>query len=132
MAEKPTLPTVPLLAGENYFNWRIKMESVLQLKGLIRVLTIDRPSGDENRREKDEWDEKNTDAVTCIRLSLSDNQILQFANETNARQLWKAIHDTYAEPAEDRAIDAGEELKNIRMSDNETATEYITVRKAWP
>lgn len=78
MAEKPTLPTVPLLTGENYFNWLIKMESVLQLKGLIRVLTIVRPSGDEKRREKDEWDEKNTDAVARIRLSLSDNQILQF------------------------------------------------------
>lgn len=77
---------------------------------------IDRPSGDEKRREKVEWDEKNADAVVCIRLSLSDNQILQFANETNARQLWKAIHDTYVGFAEDRAIDAGEELKNIRMS----------------
>lgn len=64
--------------------------------------------------------------MACIRLSLSDNQILQFANETNARQLWKAIHDTYAGPAEDRAIDAGEGLKNIRMSDNETVTEYIS------
>lgn len=67
MAEKLTLPTVPLLTGENYFNWLIKMESVLQLKGLIRVLTIVRPSGDEKRREKDEWDEKNTDAVARIR-----------------------------------------------------------------
>jgi len=100
------------------------MESILQLKRLVSVLTDNRPSGDE--RKKEEWDEKNVDAVTCIRLSLSDGQILQFANETNAKLLWKAIHDAYAGPAEDRAIDAGEELRNIKMMDKESASEYIS------
>lgn len=63
--------------------------------------------------------------MAYIQLSLSERQILQFANETNAKQLWKAIHDAFAGPAEDRAIDAGEELRNVRMMDNETATAYI-------
>lgn len=53
------LPTVPLLTGDNYFNWRVKMESVLQLKRLVRVLTVDRPTGDEKKKEKKEWDEMN-------------------------------------------------------------------------
>ncbi|XP_036142140.1 uncharacterized protein LOC118645371 [Monomorium pharaonis] len=126
MAEKTVLPTVPLLTGDNYFNWRMKMESVLQLRRLTRVLSSDRPSGDDKKKEKEDWDEKNADAVACIRLSLSDNQILQFANETNAKRLWKAIHDTYAGPAEDRAIDTGEELKNIKMTDSKTITDYVS------
>lgn len=57
---------------------------------------------------------------------MSDGQLLQFADEKNAKQLWKAIHDRYAGPAEDRAIDAGEELKNIKMLDKETTSEYIS------
>lgn len=126
MAEKTALPTIPLLTGDNYFNWRVKMESVLQLKRLVNVLTLDRPTGDDKKKEKEEWDEKNADVIACIRLSLSDSQILQFASEKNAKRLWKAIHDTYAGPAEDRAIDAGEELKNIKMLDNETVNEYIS------
>lgn len=77
------------------------MESVLQLKRLVRVLTVDRPTGDEKRKEKEEWDEKNADAIACIRLLLSDSQILQFASETNAKRLWTIIHNTYAGPAED-------------------------------
>lgn len=93
------------------------MESILQLKRLRSVLTDNRPLDDD--RKKEEWDEKNADAVACIRLSLSDGQILQFANETDAKCLWKAIHDALAGPAEDRAIDAGEELRNIKMMDNE-------------
>lgn len=126
MAEKTTLPTIPLLTADNYFHWRVKMESVLQLKRLVRVLTVDRPVGDEKRKEKDEWDEKNADAIACIRLSLGDSQLLQFANEINAKQLWTRLHDTYAGPAEDRAIDAGEELRNIKMTDKETASEYVS------
>lgn len=76
MAEKTALPTIPLLTGDNSFNWRLKMELVLQLKRLTRILSSDRPSGDDQKKEKDEWDEKNADAVACTRLSLSDSQIL--------------------------------------------------------
>jgi hypothetical protein len=126
MAEKTVLPTVPLLTGDNYFNWRVKMESVLQLKRLVNVLSSNRPRGDAKKEEVDAWDEKNADAVACIRLSLSDGQLLQFAKETNAKLLWKAIHDTYAGPAEDRAIDAGEELRNIKMANTESINEYIS------
>lgn len=124
MAEKTTLPTIPLLTADNYFNWRIKMESILQLKRLVYVLTKDRPLEDTKKQE--EWDKKNADAVACIRLSLSDGQLLQFVEETNAKLLWKAIHNAFAGPAEDRAIDAGEELRNIKMNDNETTNEYFS------
>lgn len=42
------------------------------------------------------------------------------------RSNWKTLHDVYAGPAEDRAIDAREELKNIQMTDNEMASEYVS------
>lgn len=126
MAQKTALPTVLLLTGENYFHWQIKMESVLQLNRLICVLSCDRSTGDNKKKGKEVWDEKNADAIDCIHLSLSDSQILQFANEVNAKRLWKLIHDTYVGPAEDRAIDAGEKLKNIRMQNNETVSKYIS------
>lgn len=125
MVEKTALPTIPLLRGDNYYNWRVKMESMLQLKRLLCVLIQDRPTGDNKRKEKAEFDEKNADAVACIRLSLNDEQVLQFASYTNAKQLWQAIRDVYTGPAEDRTIDAGEELRNIRMLDDETTTEYM-------
>lgn len=63
MAEKTALPTIPLLRGDNYYNWRVKMESMLQLKRLLCVLIQDRPTGDNKRKEKAEFDEKNADAV---------------------------------------------------------------------
>ncbi|XP_071645665.1 uncharacterized protein [Temnothorax longispinosus] len=126
MADKTALPTIPLLRGDNYFHWRVKMGSVLQLKRLLSAIHNDRPVGDDMKREQAEWDEKNVDAVACIRLSLSDEQVLQFATVYSAKQLWNVILDAYTGPAEDRAIDAGEELRNIRMTDDEMVSEYIS------
>lgn len=91
----------------------------------MSVISCDRATTGDDRK-KDEWDEKNADAVASIRLSLSDGLMLQFANETNAKQLWKTINDAFAGPAEDRAIDVGEELKNIKMGDGEIASDYIS------
>lgn len=76
MAEKIALSTIPLLRGDNYYNWRVKMEFMLQLKRLLCVFIQDRPTGDNKRKEKAEFDEKNADAVACIRLSLNDEQVL--------------------------------------------------------
>lgn len=87
MAEKTALPTISLLRGDNYYNWRVKLESVLQLKRLLCVIIQDRPMGDNKRIEKAEFDEKNADTVACISLSLIDEQVLQFASYTNAKQL---------------------------------------------
>lgn len=61
MADRTSLPMIPLLTTENYFNWRVKMESILQLKRLSIALTNIRPQGDVKKEE--EWDEKNADAV---------------------------------------------------------------------
>jgi len=48
----------------------LRWSRFLQLKKLVNVLTSNRPLEDERKRE--EWDEKNANAVACIRFSLSD------------------------------------------------------------
>ncbi|GFT97720.1 retrovirus-related Pol polyprotein from transposon TNT 1-94 [Trichonephila clavipes] len=52
-------------------------------------------------------------------------QALQFAAEDNAKVLWDKIRATYIGEGEDRKIDAGNELKNIRMKNGETVADYI-------
>ncbi|GFV17877.1 retrovirus-related Pol polyprotein from transposon TNT 1-94 [Trichonephila clavipes] len=58
-------------------------------------------------------------------LILTDEQALQFAAEDNAKVLWDKIRATYMGEGEDRKIDAGNELKNIRMKNGETVADYI-------
>ncbi|GFV70530.1 retrovirus-related Pol polyprotein from transposon TNT 1-94 [Trichonephila clavipes] len=62
-----------------------------------------------------DWITKNSDAIAYIKLSLADEQALQFAAEDNVKVLWDKIRATYMGEGEDRKIDAGNELKNIRM-----------------
>ncbi|GFW15626.1 copia protein [Trichonephila clavipes] len=77
-----------------------------------------------------DWIAKNSDAIAYIKLSLADEQALQFAAEDNAKVLWDKIRATYMGEGEDRKIDAGNELKNIRMKNGETVADYIA-RARW-
>ncbi|GFU44233.1 retrovirus-related Pol polyprotein from transposon TNT 1-94 [Trichonephila clavipes] len=72
-----------------------------------------------------DWITKNSDAIAYIKLSLADEQALQFAAEDNAKVLWDKIRATYIGEGEDRKIDVGNELKNIRMKNGETVADYI-------
>ncbi|GBM86130.1 hypothetical protein AVEN_75405-1 [Araneus ventricosus] len=115
---------VPELTGTNYFIWSLKMQAALSLKRLDSVTTQMKPEG---LSEKDaiEWEQKNSDAVAYIKLSLSDEQALQFAAENNAKILWDKIKSTFTGQTEDRKIDAGNEFKNLQINSNELANDYI-------
>ncbi|GBN88543.1 Retrovirus-related Pol polyprotein from transposon TNT 1-94, partial [Araneus ventricosus] len=116
--------SVPELTGTNYFIWSLKLQAALSLKRLDSVTTQMKPEG---LSEKDalEWKQKNSDAVAYIKLSLSDEQALQFAAENNAKILWDKIKSTFTGQTENRKIDAGNELKNLQINCNELANDYI-------
>ncbi|GFU47773.1 retrovirus-related Pol polyprotein from transposon TNT 1-94 [Trichonephila clavipes] len=84
---------------------------------------------DLTRKDEMDWITKNSDAIAYIKLSLADEQALQFAAEDNAKVLWDKIRATYIGEGEDRKIDAGNELKNIRVKNGETVADYIA--RAW-
>ncbi|GFU99805.1 RBR-type E3 ubiquitin transferase [Trichonephila clavipes] len=93
--------TIPDLNGTNYFIWELKMKAALSLKRLAPLILEDKPE------------------------DLTHEQALQFAAEDNAKVLWDKIRATYMGEGEDRKIDAGNELKNIRMKNGETVADYI-------
>ncbi|GFT86512.1 retrovirus-related Pol polyprotein from transposon TNT 1-94 [Trichonephila clavipes] len=105
--------TIPDLNGTNYFIWELKMKSALSLKRLVPLILEEKPE-DLTRKDEMDWITKNSDAIAYIKLSLADEQALQFAAEDNAKVLWDKIRATYIGEGEDRKIDAGNELKNIR------------------
>ncbi|GBO28869.1 hypothetical protein AVEN_110552-1 [Araneus ventricosus] len=76
-------------------------------------------SGEENTRRISEY------LKAYIKLSLSDEQALQFPAENNAKIFWDKIKSTFTGQTEDRKIDAGNELKNLQINSNELANDYI-------
>ncbi|GFT63112.1 retrovirus-related Pol polyprotein from transposon TNT 1-94 [Trichonephila clavipes] len=116
--------TIPDLNGTNYFIWELKMKAALSLKRLDSLILNEKPE-DLTRKDEMDWITKNSDAIAYIKLSLADEQALQFAAEDNAKVLRDKIRATYIGEGEDRKIDKGNELKNIRMKNGETVADYI-------
>ncbi|GFW51422.1 retrovirus-related Pol polyprotein from transposon TNT 1-94 [Trichonephila clavipes] len=78
--------TIPDLNGTNYFIWELKMKAALSLKRLDSLIINKKPE-DLTRNDEIEWQSKNLDAISYIKLSLADEQALQFAAEDNAKVL---------------------------------------------
>ncbi|GBM43503.1 hypothetical protein AVEN_9456-1 [Araneus ventricosus] len=89
--------TVPELTGSNYFIWALKMKAALSLKRLFSVIESEKPIGLEGKALSD-WTTKNEDAVSYIKLSLSDEQALQYASEDNAKTLWGKLRGLFWYP----------------------------------
>ncbi|GFX99591.1 retrovirus-related Pol polyprotein from transposon TNT 1-94 [Trichonephila clavipes] len=79
--------TIPDLNGTNYFIWELKMKAALSLKRLDSLI-INEKSEDLTRKDEIEWQSKTLDTISYIKLSLADEQALQFAAEDNAKVLW--------------------------------------------
>ncbi|GFX43839.1 retrovirus-related Pol polyprotein from transposon TNT 1-94 [Trichonephila clavipes] len=116
--------TIPDLNGTKYFIWVLKMKTALSVKRLDSLI-INKKPGDLSRKDEIEWQTKNLDTISHIKLSLADEQTLQFAAEDNVKVLWDKIRAAFNSRGEDRKIDASNELKNIVIKSGETAGDYI-------
>ncbi|GBN50171.1 hypothetical protein AVEN_200459-1 [Araneus ventricosus] len=88
------------------------MKAALSLNRLFSVIESEKPVGLEGKALSD-WTTKNEDAVSYVKLSLYDEQAFQYANEDNAKTLWERIKSNFTGQAEDRRIDAGNQLCNL-------------------
>ncbi|KAF8789914.1 hypothetical protein HNY73_007816 [Argiope bruennichi] len=77
------------------------------------------------RCHKEDSEESKQMRAEVARLSLSDEQAVQFAAEENTKILWDKIKSTSTGKAEDRKIDAANKLKNLQMKSNESANDYV-------
>ncbi|GFV02819.1 retrovirus-related Pol polyprotein from transposon TNT 1-94 [Trichonephila clavipes] len=100
------------------------MKAALSLKRLDSLIIKEKPE-DFTRKDEIECQSKNLDTISYIKLSLADEQALQFAAEDNAKVLWDKIRATFIGRGEDRKIDGRNELKNILMKNGETVGDYI-------
>ncbi|GFX30787.1 RBR-type E3 ubiquitin transferase [Trichonephila clavipes] len=97
--------TIANFNGTNYFIRELKMKAALSLKRLDSLTLNEKPE-ELTRKDEIEWLSKNSDAKAYIKLSLADEQALQFAAENNANIQEKT-------------------RKNIRMKNGETVGDYI-------
>ncbi|GFT38317.1 retrovirus-related Pol polyprotein from transposon TNT 1-94 [Trichonephila clavipes] len=78
---------------------KLRINHLIAVKS-VSILEKDKPE-DLTRKDEMDWITKNSDAIAYIKLSLADEQALQFAAEDNAKVLWDKIRATYMGEAKD-------------------------------
>ncbi|UYV75901.1 hypothetical protein LAZ67_13001740 [Cordylochernes scorpioides] len=117
------------LTGTNYQIWALKIGAVLRRRKLFKCVISDPEPDMEDKSSWEIWSDKNDEAFGIIITTLTNEQAGMFIGETNAKKVWDSLRKTYTGNLEDKIIDIGLELKNIKMKDNETVDEYITRAK---
>ncbi|GFU69486.1 retrovirus-related Pol polyprotein from transposon TNT 1-94 [Trichonephila clavipes] len=76
------------------------MKAALSLMRLDSLIINEKPE-DLTRKDAIDWQPKSLDAISYIKLSLADEQTLQFTAEDNAKQLWDKIRVDFIGRGED-------------------------------
>lgn len=126
MAEGMLTNKIEPLTDDNYYVWALKVGAILRNRKLYKDVIENEEPAPNAGSNRETWEAKNNEAFGIIILTLSSEQAGQFIGETNAKNVWKQLETRYAGNIEDRKIDIGLELKNIKMEANETVKAYIT------
>lgn len=85
-------PAIKLLDDSNYFNWSFRIETILKHKGLWKTISDTRPTEAEQATA---WDKNDQEALTCMRLSIGDDQIKHIRNIDTAKAAWNAPKEVH-------------------------------------
>lgn len=76
------------LNGENYFNWKYKMEMLMKEKEVWHVISRSAPAP-----ITDEWNKADEKALTTIGLHVEDDQIQHIRISVTAKHAWKELEN---------------------------------------
>ncbi|GFW55796.1 retrovirus-related Pol polyprotein from transposon TNT 1-94 [Trichonephila clavipes] len=108
--------TIPDINGTNYFIWELKMKATLSLKRLDSLILNEKPE-DLTHKAEIEWLSKNSDAIAYIKLSLADEQALQFAAEDNAKVLtWEVERGKFYDPVRSLLKSKNQEINRLQLA----------------
>ncbi|UYV76012.1 hypothetical protein LAZ67_13002147, partial [Cordylochernes scorpioides] len=124
----PTTKIEPL-TGTNYPIWALKVGALLRGKKLFKCVISDPEPDIKDEVTWQIWSEKNDEAFGIIVTTLSDEQAGMLLDETKAKKVWDELKKIYTGNLEDKIIDIGLELKNIKMKNNESINKYMARAK---
>ncbi|UYV76806.1 hypothetical protein LAZ67_14002076, partial [Cordylochernes scorpioides] len=124
-----TTTKIEPLTGTNYPIWALKVGALLRGKKLFKCVISDPEPDIKDEVAWQIWSEKNDEAFGIIVTTLSDEQAGMFLDETKAKKVWDELKKIYTGNLEDKIIDIGLELKNIKVKNNESINEYMARAK---
>lgn len=92
---------VPLFNGDNFLNWKFRMESLLTEHDVVasvkyeNYLTDDSTDTSGSKMDKPERKRKDNVAKNIIVQCIHDNQLNLLRNKNSAYEMWNALIDTF-------------------------------------
>ena len=116
--------SIPLLEADNYYTWAIKMECLLEIKGLWEAVETGLPVGaDDITRRTD------TRARAEIGLCLGNGHLSTLTECKTARSLWQALKTAGQANSQMRQLALYGQLLNLKKGPDEPASEYLARAK---
>ncbi|UYV74280.1 hypothetical protein LAZ67_11002829 [Cordylochernes scorpioides] len=126
---KPEYIPFPKDLSDWWKDCQSQVGALLRAKKLFKCLISDPEPDIKDKYLWDTYDKKNDEAFGIIITTLSDQQAGMFLDVTKAKKVWDDLKRIYTGNLEDKIIDVGLELKNIKMNHSESVDQYLTRAK---
>jgi hypothetical protein len=110
---------VEKLSESNYYTWKFKILSVLEVKDLDDMLTSE-------QSENEAWIKRDKKTRAIIRLTVSDEIIPIIANLDTARNTWEALSIRFNQNSGTNKFFLRRKLYNIKKLENDSMHVYIS------
>lgn len=105
--------TLTKLNGNNYFNWRFKMQMLLTERGIWNVVTDAAPEP-----ITDEWTKNNQKAHSIIALNIEDDQIQHIRTCLSAKDAWGNLKDFHEKDTANNRVAILRKLMTKRLEED--------------
>lgn len=108
------------LNGNNYFNWRYKMQMYLTKKAIWSVIKDDKPEP-----VTAEWTKNDQDAHSMIALCIDDDQIQHVRNCTSAKEAWLKLKEFHEKDSPNNRVSILRKLMTKRLDEDGDVESHV-------
>jgi transposase InsO family protein len=113
------------LHGENYVNWKFKLQTVLELFGGWTIVNGTELKPTDPALLAD-WNKREARAKVTLRMSVQDKIIPHIRNCDTSKETWDVLKGLYETKDANRVLFLKTKLMSIKMEANEGVSKYIS------
>lgn len=113
--------TITKLNGDNYFNWKFKMEMLMKEKGVWKAIRDAAPIP-----ITDDWKQVDEKAMTTIALSVEDDQIQHIRNSATAKHAWNTLKEFHEKDSPSNRVHILRTIMSQRLDEGGNVETHVT------
>lgn len=117
---------IEVLNGNNYYNWKFRMEMILAENGVLEYVEAEIDiSSLTTSKDKEAQIRKDSKAKSLIIQCVDDNQLECLRDKKTAFQMWKTLNDRYEKKGLPGQLYLKKKLLSMKLKENESLETFI-------